>query len=367
MPPAFQTRALALLTAGCLATLLGTTSCAKVGEPIPPVLLIPKPATDLSVREEGNRIVLTVSVPTQNTNDTPVTTLQQVQLFRSTVPGGQWSAPFPEKDYLEGAESILSISADKFGNYTQDKSFVLQDEMGSGQPPLQYGSTVSYAVRFVNRKKQSAGLSNFVVITPIAIPGPPSDLSAELSQYQVLLRWTPPAANLDGSTPARIVSYNVYRSEDPSKFPSSPLNSGPLQNPEFEDRGFQFDKTYYYAVSTVGNRSDPYAESFPSAPVKVVAKDTFPPGSPQNLNAVVENGVVILLWVAPPELDVAGYRVYRSGADGRGGQLLSPGLVNALSFRDEKARAGNKYQYYVTAVDTHGNEGPASHITLEVP
>jgi fibronectin type 3 domain-containing protein len=41
-------------------------------------------------------------------------------------------------------------------------------------------------------------------------------------------------------------------------------------------------------------------------------------------------------------------------------------MVKTPSFRDEKVQQGKTYIYGVTAVDTHGNEGPAAEAALEV-
>lgn len=356
-----------LLSISVCTVLFLVAGCAKVGEPQPPVLLIPKPAADLAARQYADRIALTVSMPTANTDGSPVTTLQEVELFRVSESAGQLTAPLQDEEFLKRAERILSVSADKFASYLHDKTFVFMDELAAAGGSRAYGSVFDYAVRFINRKNQMAGLSNQAIITPMVIPGPPAGLTVELTQDYVRLRWIPPTANVDGSTPPRIAGYNVCRTEDPQKFPPAPLNLEPLQKPELEDRKFQFDKTYYYAVSIVGNRENPSVESNPSAPLKVVTRDTFPPGPPQNLNAVVEKDIVILLWAAPPDPDVAGYRIYRSEEGGKEKQLLQAALVNALSFRDEKAQTGKKYEYYVSAVDTHGNESAPAHTTVEVP
>ena len=356
------------LLARCACALLFlSVGCAKVGEPQPPVLLIPKPAVDLAARQFADRVVLTVSMPAENTNGSPVTTLGQVEILRLAESRGQITVPLSEKDYLKAAEKLLTVPADRLSNYLHDKTLVFRDELPPQERATFYRRTFDYVVRFINRKKQTAGLSNQVIISPVAIPAAPTELTEILTQEYVRLSWTAPSQNADGTTPPRIAGYNVYRSEDPKNFPPAPLNSDLLPKPEYEDRSFQFDKTYYYAVSIVGSREDPYAESLSSQPLQVVARDTFPPSPPQNLNAVVDNGAVILLWASPPDPDVAGYRIYRSEEGGKEKQLLQPGLVTALSYRDEKATAGKKYEYLVTAVDTHANESVPAQTTVEVP
>ncbi|HYK90553.1 MAG TPA: fibronectin type III domain-containing protein [Acidobacteriota bacterium] len=350
----------------CLAALLIVAGCAKVGEPQPPAVLIPKPATDLAASQYSDTVVLSVSMPSLNTNGSPVTTLMRVEVFRLTSSRGL-AAPLPEADYLKTAEMILSISADKFATYLNGKAFVIRDQFTPADRSALYDRAFDYALRFVNRKMQTAGLSNQVIILPTAIPTAPAGLSAKLTQEYVRLTWDAPAQNMDGSTPPHIAGYNVYRSEDPRKFSPAPLNPEPLQQQEYDDRSFQFDKTYYYEVSVVGSRRNPYAESVASPPVTVMARDIFAPGPPQNLNAVAEGGVAILLWVAPPDPDVAGYRVYRTQEGASEKRLLSTTLIGTLSFRDESAQAGRKYDYYVTAVDSHGNESVTARTSVEVP
>jgi hypothetical protein len=350
-----------------LAGLLINADCAKVGEPQPPILVAPKPAADLAARQYGDSIMITVSLPTQNTDGSPVTALHEVEVLRVSATRGAITAPLQGKDFLARADVILSASGDTLAPFVREKSFGFRDEPPPGQPAVFYSETLDYAVRFTNRKKQTAGLSNQVIISPLALPAPPAGITAKLTQDYVLLTWSAPVSNADGSTPPRAVGYNVYRSEDPKKFPPAPLNPVLLPKPEYEDRSFQFDKTYYYVVSIVGSLQDPYAESSPSQLLQVVTRDTFPPGPPENLNPVAEGATVILLWAAPADPDVAGYRVYRSTEGGKERQALQAVLIQGLSYRDGTVQAGRRYEYFVTAVDARGNESAAARTTVEIP
>jgi hypothetical protein len=180
----------------------------------------------------------------------------------------------------------------------------------------------------------------------------------------VRLNWTPPSENVDGTRPPRIAGYNVYRSEESQPAPDGPLNQELLQAPEFEDRNFQFDKTYHYAVSVITSTENPYAESARSKPVTIATRDTFPPGKPIQLDAVVESGVVILLWAAPPETDVSGYRIHRQEAGAGDRVVLQSSLITTLSYRDETVQSGKSYEYEVSAVDGNGNEGTPAKISI---
>jgi len=349
----------------CLFAVL-LTNCAKTGDPHPPVVLVPKPASDLAAIQYSDQILLTVSMPENNTNDTPVTTLGWVEVWRTIEETSIGGKPVPEVGFLREAERILSIPADRIADYRKDKTLLIRDQLGFTDRSQIYVKSFRYAVRFVNRKKQNAGLSNQSAVSPVPIPAAPRGATAEVTQDFIILRWDPPVENMDGSAPPRVAGYNVYRSDDPKAFPPTPLNHEPVDKPEFEDRAFEFDKTYYYSISIVGSRQNPFAESLASPALTVVARDTFPPGPPQNLNAVVAGQAVLLLWVPPPQRDVAGYHIYRSAAGETETVPLQQELIKTPTYRDQTVQRGKTYVYRVSAVDTHGNEGPVGETTVEV-
>jgi hypothetical protein len=347
----------------CL-SLLGLAACAKISEPLPPQLLVPKPATDLKVAQYADKTLLSVSMPGENTDGSRVLTLGEVEIFR--LAGDRANpGPLPQDAFLAQAERIQTIRAGDLGRYLTSGVLNFWDA-GISEPDKFYGEGFLYAIRFINQKNQTAGFSNQVFAAPVPIPIAPETFSRTLSRDGIQITWAAPGKNMDGSMPARIAGYNVFRSENPKDFPPFPLNPEPLAKPEFVDRSFEFDKSYYYRITVVGSLANPRAESLPSAPFKVVTLDTFPPGMPKNLSFVVEKGVVTLLWGPPDDTDIAGYRIYRMEEGSTERLLLQEDLVTALSFRDDKARAGKKYQYGIAAVDTHKNEGLAAIAIVEV-
>lgn len=356
---------------GLVATLLFQAllfaGCAKTGEPQPPLVRTPKPAVDLAARQYSDRVVLTLSMPTENTDGSALTTLASVQLFRLTGDRTESAAPIGEEEFLKISELVFDVPAEQLSQHLREKTLVFEDPLIFENRSLIYVKGFRYASRFINRKRQTAGLGNQVYVTPVAIPEAPAGISAELAQGYVRLQWTPPQNNTDKSRPARIAGYNVYRTEDPQKLPQTPRNAELLLSAQYEDRSFEFEKTYNYAISVVGSKERPYAESSPSAVLTVRTKDTFPPGMPQDLNAVAEKAVVILLWRASQDPDVAGYRVYRKDGGAGERKLLQADLVTTFSYRDEKVPAGLKYEYHVSAVDRFGNEGVSAAATVEVP
>jgi hypothetical protein len=355
----------ALLTGIVLASYTG---CAKIADPQPPWIRIPKPSTDLAARQISNSITLSVSLPVLNTNGSPASTLRMIEVFRIDEAANSAKAPQPlsEEEFLKLAARIQSIPSPQFIHHLQDNAFVVQDPI-----QIQAGSALDshafrYALRFVNNKNQSAGLSNQVRIAPVPIPLPPEGLSAEVTNYAIQLKWTAPLENMDGSKPPRIAGYNLYRAEESPKLPAAPINSTPLQTPEFEDRNFQFDRTYTYAVSIVGNNEHPHAETLPSKTCIVVARDIFPPTPPSDFTALLDGGNIVLLWTPSTSEDVAGYRLYRQNKDGSNRQLLQKELITTFSFREARMEAPKDYEYRIQAVDTHGNASTEVQTEVEI-
>ena len=342
--------------------------CAKIGDPQPPEIRIPLPASDLNARQVSDFIVLTFAKPERNTNGSEVTTLRSVHIYRLAEDPGLSSDPasLPQDEFMKGALRVMSIPSSRFQEYLQDNKFTIQDRLFTAASPG-YSRTLRYAVLFVNNKNQAAGLSNQALIRPIPIPSAPAGISAEATQDSIKLKWTAPAENMDGSTPPRIAGYRIYRSEEPGKLASSPRVPDVIQLTEFEDRDFRFDTTYYYAVSTVGNLRNPDAESLPSAPIRVDSRDTFPPAPPSDFNAILQAGTAVLLWTASPSSDVAGYRIYRKEKGTAARQLVQQELIPVLSFRDAQVEPGKEYEYEIRTVDTHGNESPPVLAELERP
>jgi len=153
----------ALLT---LVLLLGN-ACAKIAEPRPPQIHIPKPGVDLAVRQLADSVVLTVSFPGQNTDGSESKNLQSVELLRTTENADaiENPGPLPEEQFINKAVRILSIPSSRFPDYLQDKEFVIRDKLLFPEKSVIYSNAFRYAVLFVNNHNQSAGLSNQVLIT----------------------------------------------------------------------------------------------------------------------------------------------------------------------------------------------------------
>jgi len=99
-------------------------------------------------------------------------------------------------------------------------------------------------------------------------------------------------------------------------------------------------------------------QSWDSASLAGYSVDDLAPPAPQPFVASYAAGVTHLEWTPPAAPDLAGYRLYRGTSPG-----FTPDLAHRIAspsdafFTDDP---GGFYDYKVSAVDVHGNEGPTS-------
>ncbi|HEY8560575.1 MAG TPA: hypothetical protein VIL74_09390 [Pyrinomonadaceae bacterium] len=280
----------------------------------------------------------------------------------------------------ETANSPSTISEEEFASRStlistipiSDADFALkrmtfEDTLSfAGQP-----ARIRYAIRFANATGQKAGFSNFLVIEPTAkVAESAAELTAAVSQNSITVRWTPPTRNVDGSTPANILGFNIYRTE--ANGAPRQLNRAPLTANEFADATFEFEKNYAYLVRTVslGINGEP-VESADSNQVKVLPKDIFPPASPTAVTVAASPSTVSIFFASNIENDVAGYRVYRStdpNIPKSEWGLVTKQLLTTNTFQDTDVESGRTYFYYLTAVDKFGNaSAPSEEVNETVP
>jgi hypothetical protein len=70
-------------------------------------------------------------------------------------------------------------------------------------------------------------------------------LASTVYAQSVTLAWDP-------QTGPDFAGYNIYRSEQSGRFPTTPVNAVPLKNASYTDPSIQYNRTYYYAVKAVG-------------------------------------------------------------------------------------------------------------------
>jgi hypothetical protein len=363
LQPHLIKKALILTSAFCL--LPSAFSCGKRRPPQPPIERVPQRTELLSGVQRGNEVILSWPAPLRNAPDESVQSIRRIDVYRLAE---KPTAPLPltEEEFAARSTLIGSVTYEQMRAAGQSITYVDTLEL-AGQP-----TRLRYALRYVNAAGQRASFSNFLLIEPAArISLPPVLLSpAEESETAITIRWQPPAANIDGSTPVNLLGYNVYRTALSETEPTNaPINSTLVQSNQFADKNFNFGEQYSYIVRAVSlGTGGAQVESLNSNEVAVAPLDKYPPSAPTSITVAAAPSRLSLFFPANPERDVAGYNIYRSTDPNLPKDQwtkLNSTLLTRTTYQDEMVESGRRYYYYLTAVDATGNVSAPSEVVSE--
>jgi predicted phage tail protein len=336
-------------------------SCGKRKPPLPPTERVIQ-RVEITGFQRGNQVILSWKMPARNASQNSLVNINRADIYRLAEP---LSSPqgLSEEEFAARSTLVatLNIRESDFGlktlNYTDTLQF-------AGQP-----ARLRYAIRFVNASGQKAAFSNFFLLEPAArVAAAPTSLSAAITQDAIRLEWQAPTANVDGSTPASLLGYNVYRSSS-ADVPGKLLNKTPISDTKFEDEFFEFDKTLFYFVRSVsvGTGGEPI-ESSESNILQILPKDTFAPSPPAAITLAATPTTISIFFATNPEKDVTGYRIYRSedaNLDKTKWELLTTEILATNTYQDSRVQSGKTYYYYLTALDNAGNISEPSDVVSE--
>lgn len=341
--------------------MFGGFACGKRVSPEPPVGRVAQ-RLEIEGFQRGDRITLNWIMPAYNESAPGISNITRVDVYRLTE---RLDSPqtLSAEEFSNGSVLIASIPVEKTDFGLKKFGFTDVLEFAGQNVRLRYG------IRAVNSSGQKASFSNFLLIEPFAkVAGAPNSLTIQSTEAANSLRWLPPRANVDGSEPANIAGYNIYRSQS-AKETAVLLNKNPVGETEFRDEKFEFEKKYFYFVRSVSLGGDGnFLESAESTVVEITPADVFPPAPPAAITIAAAPGNLSLFFAANTESDVAGYRVYRStdrSAALSDWQNLTPELLLTNTFQDANVSTGKTYYYYLTAVDKAGNASQPSEIVSE--
>lgn len=342
-------------------SMLMLIGCGKRKPPLPPTERVLQRA-ELSGFQRGSQVILNWKMPLRNAPKGSVLNIARADVYRLAealdAPQSLSEEEFASRSLI--VASVALTDADFGGKILQH----VDSLQFAGQP-----ARLRYAIRFVNASGQRAAFSNFFLLEPAArVASAPTSLSTALSQESVRLSWAAPTQNADGSTPANIIGYNVYRSES-EKVPARLLNQSPVADPSFDDRFFDFEKEYFYFVRAVSLGTDAApVESSESNIVRIKPVDTFPPSSPAAVTIAATPTTISIFFPANPETDIAGYLIYRSTDENlpkAQWQPLTKELLTVNTYQDTSVESGKTYYYYVTATDKFKNVSEPSEVVSE--
>jgi len=352
----------ALLAAAAVSAGLSMCGCGMPGAPQPPSLNLPERVTDLATQRAGGKVSLTWTMPVRNTDKVLLKGNVQARVCRKENETGA-CVQVASVEFAPGADATFSET--------------LSDTLTSGAPRV-----LTYFVELVNRKGQSAGLSNGAAVLAGQAPGAIAGFGAEMRRDGVMLSWTP---GEPGAAPTVIrierkllTQPGKPQTKDqrglfaPQREPAlqTLLVQGSEQDGRALDKDIRFGESYAYRAQRVeqvaiGNQKLGLAGPV-SEEVRIDAIQLFPPAVPTGLAAVAtmaEGGIgpaIDLSWQPNTDSDLAGYIIYRrEGSDGW--QRISPEQpVVGVGFHDPDVQAGHTYSYAVSAVDQEGHESTRS-------
>ncbi|MFL6292720.1 MAG: fibronectin type III domain-containing protein [Thermoanaerobaculia bacterium] len=340
-------------------------ACGNQGDPAPPLRSVPAPTSDLKVRQQGNRLLLDFAFPQTTPAGMALGGITSIEVWEAVQPAPREGKPAPidARVFQSAATQKLKLAqADvapaTFGNRILIPLPLPEPAPAAPQAPPQ---ARYYAVRTTGPTGDRSDFSNQVAIVPGTPPAAPERLSVTARPDGVLVEWS----GTEGAA-----AYNVYRRGADERSLGQPIHSAGPQERSWLDNTARLGQSYIYGVTAVLSPlggQDPLVESAVASEQEVRYQDRFPPPPPLELVALAEGGRVRLVWRAAEAEDLAGYYVYRRGAEGDF-ERITPQPLQDTELVDSGVSAGQTYSYRVTAVDKLGNEsGPGAEVRASVP
>jgi hypothetical protein len=315
--------------------------------------------TDLSAARAGNQVSLKWTMPRRNTDKLLLKASVTVRVCRREAAG----ACAPAGD--------LTLAPGVAGSFVE----TLPSPLAAGTP-----RALTYFVELKNRNGRSAGLSNDASVLAGEAPSPITGLTAEVRKEGVVLQWKADPRNDPVRLHRKLLTPPAAKAhQGPLAPPPEPVEQNLLVEPEARngesgalDKSIGFGQTYEYRAQRVarvtadGGTLELAGEL--SAPVRVEARDVFPPTVPTGLAAVATaadattgtGASIDLSWQPDTESDLAGYEVYRREDLTPWRRISGARPVVGPGFRDTQVQAGHTYRYAVSAVSQSGNESGRS-------
>jgi hypothetical protein len=242
--------------------LVGGISCGKIGAPIPPARFTERTA-ELTAIQRGAAVVLSWPAPSLAQKESSRSYIARADIYR-LIERIDEEPVLDVDDYQQSAKTVGFLDRATIQSQINLLGRLqFTDAMNLSQTNALANTRLRYAIRYVNNRDQSAAFSNTVAIEPgsrVALP--PNGLTAIApGQDLVTLKWNAPDANVDGTRPASIAGYNVYRRKAQREAGGELLNDEPITELSFNDTRFEYKADYVYFVRVLSQGATGLIES----------------------------------------------------------------------------------------------------------
>jgi hypothetical protein len=172
----------------------------------------------------------------------------------------------------------------------------------------------------------------------IQVPLAVKDLAAVQSGCEIVLTWTNPARNIDGSAATNLAHVQIRSNDGPIATVNVSAAGQPQSYPIPIDRTSVAERTFTILVDTAKGKISNISNAVAITPVQV-------PGRVTGLRAIADQRRIVLEWDRPqehPELADA-YIVARTDTP-------VPETVQSLRYEDSRYELGKTFTYQVTPV-----------------
>jgi hypothetical protein len=374
--------------------------CGKQGPPLPPLRNVPAPTKDLTVVQQGPRLLASFTYPTVTPAGTALAGVSAVEIWSTArpAPDGK-AAPVDARSFatlakplqkVTGADLTASTSGSRIDIFlplppvtapatvpTTGPAPAAPPAPAPATPPAPAAGAPAagtagakppagptplatyFAVKTFGRNGEASDFSNVVPVVPTAPPAAPQQVTITPRGDGIQVEWAPVAETVAG--------YNVYRRGAQERSNGKPVHTGGAAEKSWLDGTARFGQSYIYSVTALSQLQPPI-ESAIASEHEVHYVDRFAPPPPAELVALTEPARVRLVWRASEAEDVAGYVVYRRESETGKFERVTAKPGESTEFSDTAVVGGKTYVYRVTAVDQASNEsGPSNEVRAAVP
>lgn len=328
-------------------------ACGKKGPLRMPEIVVPQAIKDLMAKAEGNAIIMNFSVPTKNTDGSPLNDLRGFKVLRSMRKLDEGCENCPRK-FIPLIDIEYQQPSAQLPTKGEKKEF--------RDTNLSYGTEYQYKLLSYNSHEDFSRESNVAKAFFDIPPSPPQGLKVDAGDRRVNLSWKEVEILSDGSPSREPILYNCYRTEEGKQFPFEPVNEKPVEVTSYQDVELRNDQKYTFRIHAVRKVGDGWVESEGSSIVSATPVDLIAPTTPLGLTAFWTEGGISLRWEGSPEMDVLCYNIYRRAEGEANYQRVNTQPLKETIWLDTKVTHDKVYFYAISAVDSalRRNESPLS-------